>query len=246
MDKLVFDKTYTETILNNNFFEKDSYYIQQKPRYFNTLEYVEALQLPRGAKLLEIGGGQIALLSSRLFGFDCTVADVNDCFQDGIREREIAFQSCDLLHDDLEQRNFFSAVVMCEVIEHMPVPPHIVLEKIFTWIEPGGVLLLTTPNLYRLRNVIRLAAGMRVFDTFRIPERGSGIGHPLEYSREHLHWHIERAGFEVQSIELRQLDNAGATLKTQILRLLAAPLLLRPLWRDKLVAVCRKPATAPA
>jgi 2-polyprenyl-3-methyl-5-hydroxy-6-metoxy-1,4-benzoquinol methylase len=146
-----------------------------------------------------------------------------------------------LLYDDIEDKNYYDLVILCEVIEHMPVPPYTILEKIKTWIKPGGWLFLTTPNLYRFRNLIRLALGMRVFDTFCIPEKGKSIGHPLEYSLSHLQWQLGQAGFQQIHIELKQLDNAGATLTSQLGRILASPFLLRPLWRDKLVAIAQKP-----
>jgi hypothetical protein len=71
---------------------------------------------------------------------------------------------------------------------------------------------ITTPNLYRLRNLVRMALGARVFDLFYLPERGQGIGHPFEYSAFHLQWQLEKAGFKVDQIQLRQQDNAGASL----------------------------------
>lgn len=241
LTKAEFEQAYRKTVLNNTFFEQDAYYVQQKPRYFNTLKYISKLPLPKSPQTLEVGGGQIALLIHELFGFQCTVADVNETYQQSIADFGIAFQTCDLLHDDLQQRDYYDLVVLCEVIEHMPVPPHLILEKIKAWLKPGGWLFLTTPNLYRLRNLVRLALGLRVFDTFRIPERGSSIGHPIEYSQSHLQWHLETAGFEFVQIELRQLDNAGSTLWTQLGRAVASPFLLRPLWRDKLIAVAQKP-----
>jgi hypothetical protein len=82
---------------------------------------------------------------------------------------------------------------------------------------------------------------LRVFDTFLLPERGSGIGHPLEYSKHHLTWQLEKAGFQSVEIKLRQLENAGATFWTQLGRIIASPFLIRPLWRDKLVAIAQKP-----
>lgn len=236
-----FEYAYQKTVLNNQFFEKDSYYIQQKPRYLETLKYIGQFPLSDSAKILEIGGGQIALLMKEIFNGDCTVADVNKKYQEGILNYGVNFVSCDLLHDDLEAKNFYDLVILCEVIEHMPVPPYIILEKIKTWLKPGGWIFLTTPNLYRLRNLVRLALGLRVFDTFFIPERGKGIGHPIEYSLQHFQWQLEKAGFESINIQLKQLDNAGSTFWTQLGRTLATPLLLRPIWRDKLVAIAQKP-----
>ena len=236
LTKKDFDRAYQKVVLNNSFFEKDNYYIQQKPRYFQTIKYLCSLELPEKKNILEIGGGQIALLMKELFNDTCTIADVNEAHKSGILNYGVDFLRCDLLHDNLEEKSAYDLVIMCEVIEHMPIPPHIILEKIKTWIKPNGLLFLTTPNLYRFRNLIRLALGMRVFDTFLIPERGKSIGHPIEYSKTHMEWQLKEAGFSSINIELKQLDNAGSSFWTQLGRIIATPVLLRPLWKDKLVA----------
>lgn len=241
LNKQDFEEAYKKLIINNKFFEVDSYYIKQKPRYYNTFKYINNMSLPKYSRFLEIGGGQMALLSKELLGYDCTVADVNEIYKQGILDSGLQFRCCDLLHDDLEERDYYDLVVICEVIEHMPIPPHIVLEKVKAWIKPGGLLFLTTPNLYRFRNLVRLALGLDVFDLFFIPDRGSSIGHPIEYSKAHLKWQLETAGFESINIQLQQLGGAGSTLWTQMGRIIASPFLLRPLWRDNLVAVARKP-----
>jgi SAM-dependent methyltransferase len=240
-NQAAFNQVYNESVLGGSFLEVDSYYVQQKPRYQAVIQELCKLSLPQNAKVLEIGGGQIALLTQKLYDYDCTVADVSEEYSKGILTQGIGFRECDLLHDDLADRNQYDLIVLCEVIEHMPIPPHIVLEKMKAWLKPGGILFLTTPNLYRLRNLIRMAVGLRVFDTFLIPERGHGIGHPIEYSASHMQWQLETAGFEQVSIQLRQLDNAGSSWKSQLGRILASPLMLRPLWRDKLVAIAYKP-----
>ncbi len=241
LSKSDFNIAYEKVVLNNDFFEKDNYYVQQKPRYFHSLKEIINIPLDDSSQVLEIGGGQIVLLLNELYGIKGAVADVNDKYKNSLLQFGINFRPCDLLHDDLPEREAYDLVVLCEVIEHMPVPPHIILEKIKQWIKPGGWIFLTTPNLYRLRNLVRLALGMRVFDTFSIPEKGQGIGHPIEYSKDQFTWQLERSGFQSVNISLQQLDNTGATLGTQIGRMLLSPLLLRPLWRDKLVAIAQKP-----
>ena len=247
LTKSNFETAYKKVILNNsflendNYLEKDFYYVQQKPRYLNTLRQISQLSIPSPARILEIGGGQIGLLARELFQDECTVADVNDTYKHGILAHDLQFRCCDILHDDLEERDYYDLVVMCEVIEHMPIPPYIVLNKIKAWLKPGGLIFITTPNLYRFRNLVRLALGLSVFDSFYIPERGDWLGHPFEYSLEHLKWQLRRAKFESINIQLQQLDNVGLSLWTRIGRRMASPFLLRPLWRDKLVAVAQKP-----
>lgn len=242
-DRKAFDEAYRRLILGGDFFESDGYYKGNWSRYRRTFEMLSSLPLPTPAKLLEIGGGQIALLSRCLYGDRCTVGDVNEAFSSTLLEHGIEFLKCDLLRDDLPFDQELDLVVLLEVVEHMPVPLHQVLQKVRRWIKPGGHLFCTTPNLYRLRNVVRLTLGLRVFDFFFIPEESKSIGHPFEYYDAHLRFHLERAGFRVQSVKLRQLHGfeSGATRVARIGRFLSAPLLTNPTWRDSLVAVARNP-----
>jgi SAM-dependent methyltransferase len=237
-----FDEAYDDVVLGNSFFEEPGYYRRYRQRYFNTLRRLVKLPLPRPARILEIGGGQMALLTHRLFGDEAVVADINDTHADAVRQFGIDLVVCDLLYDDLPERDAYDLVVLCEVVEHLTVPPHLVLRKVRQWIRPGAHLFLTTPNLYRLRNAVRLTLGMPLFCLFLYPERGQSVGHPLEYSGEHLRWQIEQAGFDPLYVDRVQLTNHATLWYAKVGRALLSPLLaMRPGWRDNLVAAARKP-----
>lgn len=246
IDRNTFNARYEEIISGSRFFEEHKYYIRERPRYFNTLKYLleklgPSVDLSR-LHVLEIGGGQISMLMKALFDSQAVIADVSDKYMDSVRRQGCDFRVCDLLHDDLPDRNHFDLVILCEVVEHLPVPPYQILSKIRKWMKPGGLLFITTPNLYRLRNVARLALGVRVFDYFFIPQRGESIGHPFEYSSDHLSWQVTRGGFTDVEVVYRQLSLTGATLKAKLARMLLAPLLLRNKFKDTLLLTAR---TAP-
>lgn len=237
-----FKRVYDETILGNGFFEEHGYYRRYRKRYLKTVQLLTELPLPRPARLLEVGGGQIALLMRGLFEDDTTVADISEDHAEAVTRFGVNHVICDLLYDDLPETNAYDIVVLCEVIEHLPIPVHLVLAKIRQWLKPGGYILLTTPNLYRLRNGLRLLLGLPLFCPFFYPERGNSLGHPLEYSADHLRWQMEQAGFDVQYVRQLQLTNAGSHVWSQITRKLVSPLLaLRPVWRDSLVACGKRP-----
>ena len=58
----------------------------------------------------------------------------------------------------------FDFVFFSEVIEHLPIPGYIVLGRLRKVLRPGGVIICTTPNLYRLKNVLYMALGLPIFD----------------------------------------------------------------------------------
>ena len=92
------------------------------------------------------------------------------------------------------------------------------------------------------RNLIRMARGRKIFDHFLVPGPDQPLGHFLEYAKEQLEWHLEKAGFQVVESSLQQLTWGGATRGARLARKLLRPVLgLRPLWRDHIVLMGRRP-----
>jgi SAM-dependent methyltransferase len=91
----------------------------------------------------------------------------------------------------------FEVVLFCEMIEHLLMNPLAPLGEIHRVLKPGGALVLTTPNVARLSNVLTLVAGDNVYDPY------SGFGpygrHNREYTRHELHRLLDFAGFGVES-----------------------------------------------
>ena len=239
--KAGFDAIYDKAVAAGGagaFLEVPAYYEAERERYLKTLRHVAALDLPRPARVLEVGGGQIAMLCKELFGDDGVVGDVSEKFAEQVTRHGVEFLKLNLLDDDLppSEHGRFDLVVMCEVIEHLPVPGHQPMQKVRSWLRPGGKALLTTPNLYRFRNVVRMFRGQKIFDRFHFPDGGHCPGHQLEYSAAHLRWQLERAGLRVDYVNLEQLSNRGHSFKARLGRMAARPLFLNPRWRDNLVA----------
>jgi len=91
-----------------------------------------------GARVLEIGSGDRHLepfLADHIPGFAYKSMDVD-------RETRQDFYSLD------DVKESFDAVLLLEVIEHLPFAEGMrLLAQIHDLLSPGGVLLLTTPNL---------------------------------------------------------------------------------------------------
>lgn len=105
-------------------------------------------------------------------------------------------------HFNLEEAQFpfnphsFDLVLLCEVIEHLQIDPVKVLLEIKHVLKPGGHLVLTTPNVSRLENVCRMAAGSNIYDPY------SGYGpygrHNREYNKHELALLLDYCGFDLE------------------------------------------------
>jgi hypothetical protein len=241
-----FDEIYDTCIVGGGFVESDEYYKNDKERYWRSLELLCRLDIPMPARMLEIGGGQLALLCKKLFGDDCTVADISQEYAAPLRKSGINLVTFDLMKPEGSKiPGEFDVVILLEVIEHIPLPAYVVFERIKPLLNARGLVFLTTPNLFRIRNVIRMFLGIEFLDRFMIPQPGKGLGHQLEYSANHLRWQLERAGMEVLMLKQDSLGRTGHSAKARLARKLVTPLELRPIWRDGLAAAARKASAAP-
>lgn len=73
---------------------------------------------------------------------------------------------------------------MCEVIEHLARWPADVLRDIRAALKPGGLLLVTTQNLHRLSQRLRMLSGRRLFAHY--VRENLVMAHLREYTPEEL------------------------------------------------------------
>ena len=166
--------------------EEPHYYPRYRARYLAMLRQFAESAPDHDLDVLEVGGGQLTYLTLQLWGKDrVCVADIEpSCFAD-LRQHGIDAFEWNLAVDGPPMDRKFDVIFFSEVIEHLPVPGHIPLARLRSLLRPGGLLLCSTPNLYRLRNIVYLIRGHQLFDHFDLPgERG--YGHVLEYSAERL------------------------------------------------------------
>ena len=92
--------------------------------------------------------------------------------------------------------NSFDVVLFCEIIEHLLVDPTHPLREISRVLSPGGRLILTTPNMVRLENVLRIVAGEGTGD----PYSGNGPygRHNREFTLHELSRLLDFCGFEIE------------------------------------------------
>jgi SAM-dependent methyltransferase len=242
-----FDSLYDRFICTEQFQVGGRKYHQRyRSRYKTCVKRFAALAPNHPIDVLDIGGGQLALLCKEMWNDRAVASDLPLPHLNYIAENGVKVIHWDLCASDAPLTGGFDFVFMSEVIEHLPIPGHVVLERIRKAMRPNGILLCTTPNLYRLRNVLFMATGRPIFDHFQMGDGQNALGHILEYTAEHLAWQFLKAGFENCTIERVQMSHMPTNRLHRPLAILGYPLHLIPLWRDNLVATARVPLGASA
>ena len=240
-DPSTFSRLFNEQIVQGQYHEKPDYYPRYRSRYEALMRlYAKVVPAPP-VDFLDIGGGIYASLATAMWGDRCVSADVGGTNYDYLRTQGVEPVEWNLCTDAQPFVNRFDVIMFSEVIEHLPLPGHVVLERLKIALKPGGLLICTTPNFYRLRNIAYVALGKRIFDHFRMPT-DKGLGHVMEYDSDRLRWQIEQAGFSVRSLDLKYFPHNPNAIPFRVLSWIGRPLYLFPRFRDQLVAVAQAPS----
>ena len=236
-----FDLIYDQYVLGSPFLEFPDYYLIARERYWQSLKWLCKIGLYKNEHIIEFGGGQLAVIIAKMFDMSCTVADINSDYRQPIDDAGLNFVIGDLTKDPPIKEKYFKydVVIILEVIEHIPEPAYVVFKRIKSVLKDNGKIYLTTPNLFRIRNICRMILGKDYLDRFMLPLKNVGLGHQLEYSANHLEWQFNNAGFEVTYITEDMLGTTGHSVKARFFRAILSPLYLRKRWKEELVAMAQ-------
>jgi SAM-dependent methyltransferase len=240
LDEAAFVRAFDDLAFGDHWQETPEYYARYRSRYAAMIRRFATRAPDRPVDVLDIGGGQLAFLAVALWDDRGCVVDIDDTGFSRLRARGIDTFEWNVALEEPPFDRRFDAIFISEVIAHLPVPAHIVLRRLRMLLRTGGVLLCSTPNLYRLRNVVYLLRGRSPFAHFDAPEVRS-YGMVVEYTAEHLAWQFERAGFVDYTVDLEHFSHVPNARLDHVLSILGAPLRRIPRYRDNLLAVGTAP-----
>jgi 2-polyprenyl-3-methyl-5-hydroxy-6-metoxy-1,4-benzoquinol methylase len=108
-------------------------------------------------------------------------------------------------------------VVLAEVLEHLKAPPIRTMGQMASLLQPGGRLIVTTPNVARLYHLQALAAGENFLEPFPEDTPSGGdptdfIEHVREYSVREVVDAAEATGVEVEEVLMTGWGQGGYEL----------------------------------
>jgi 2-polyprenyl-3-methyl-5-hydroxy-6-metoxy-1,4-benzoquinol methylase len=182
--------------------KKKEYLAASVPRFRFVAAAAVKYFAPKG-KVLDLGcaPGFVSIVLHHL-GFEPHGVDLNKLWEDTYPDRkwieELHVQAVDAERAPLPFADgTFDGAIFTEVLEHIAiVDPVVVIREIVRVLKPGAMVLLTTPNVCNLANLIALAQGKNIFWA---PEifYGSTDRHNREYTPAEVVATVERSGLEI-------------------------------------------------
>ncbi|MBL8700033.1 MAG: class I SAM-dependent methyltransferase [Alphaproteobacteria bacterium] len=182
-----------------------SNFIGHRRRYAHDLALICALG-DASSPVLDVGCAP-AHFAAALSGLGRSVVGV-DAAPDRVSDLAAAFgieiRRCDIERERLPWPDgSFRLLVCAETIEHLRVDPLFALSEMNRVLAPDGILLLSTPNLYSLPNILRFMLGRSIADPlseFAKLRLIGHMGHVREYSTREIVRMLRAFGFAIESV----------------------------------------------
>ena len=147
------------------------YLMNSKNSYLRTLQDIDEV-LKSGSKkyrILEIGSflGAVSI-SLKKIGYEVYAMDIPEFSESGnlrakYEKYDIPFDGINLRKNKLPyEDNFFDAVIICEVVEHLNFNPLPIIQEINRILKKDGYLYIGMPNQANFRNRLKLLKGKSI------------------------------------------------------------------------------------
>ena len=194
------------------------------------LQIIERFYMP-GKKLLEIGcGAGFFLYFAREAGWQVEGIEYIDVAAKYARDKF----DLNVQQGKFEEFSFheeFDLIALLETLEHLR-EPCLSLKKIYRWLKPGGILLLSTPDYQSLSRFF-LGINWAVL---------SPADHLFYFTRDTINRLLKASGFEIIGLESFADFNPRATHVPQSIRCSFYSFLAKHLNQSKLISKMRERA----
>ncbi len=146
---------------------------------------------PDAQRVLDVGCGPFTAMARAAFPNVWTLG-----FEGQASDRHIAYDLNAIQHGVLPVADAaFDLIIFSEVVEHLHVPAAAAFVALKGLMNPGGAILLQTPNAAEVMNRVALLAGRNPYERLRLTPLNPG--HFREYTMHELADDAKAAGLEV-------------------------------------------------
>jgi SAM-dependent methyltransferase len=167
----------------------------------------------KGARVLEYGAVPL-LMTAALAALDFKVSALDlkpERFATAIGDLGLEVIRCDVETEVVPfAEATFDVVLFNELFEHLRINPIFTMREVHRVLKPGGLLLLSTPNLRSFRGIRNLvlrnqghAVSSGVYRQYEKLETLGHMGHVREYTTREVSNLLTRVGFRVEKIIYR-------------------------------------------
>jgi hypothetical protein len=129
----------------------------------------------------------------------------------------------------------YHVVILAEVLEHLYVAPRITLRNLVSILEPGGHLIIQTPNAASLEKRVKLLFGVNPYEMIR--DNPTNPGHYREYTVKELRGLIEECRLHVLNCSVSNYFNP-LSITARLYNIVCS--LMPFTFRDGVTILCQK------
>jgi len=182
-------------------------FLRHRNRYKSDVNIIKTFY--KDGEILEIGSVPCHLTTIlKLLGYPVIGVDLHPFrYQSIIDKFKLNIKKCDIERTHLPfSDGKFKFILFNEVIEHLRIDPLFALSEINRVLSNNGTLMLTTPNLYSIQQIVRFLIGRGFGDPvseFTKLRRLGHMGHIREYSHTDIKRFLAANNFKIESVSYK-------------------------------------------
>lgn len=239
-EKLAAEEASRDLEAGNRYNEDFKYFDFHHDRLVYLFSLGEKYFFP-GAQFLDIGSlfGYVCL-GYQLIGYDSKGLDLKkyvDQFAWRFQDWKIDNRACDLEKEKIPfADNEFDLLLASEILEHFRFHPVRFFQEAARVTKPGGRLIITTPNLVRLNNVLKMIIGRSI--NWDINDNYWDGAHAREFTVAEIRELAEKNNWQVEKIEFRNFSYPNLSRTVKAINYLSG--LIWPKRKGNLVVILKK------
>ena len=169
--------------------------------------------VPENARILEFGSIPLLLTKSlQLSNYDVTGVDIApERYTNVLSRLGVDVIKCNIEVERLPfADNSFDAAIFNELFEHLRINPIFTLTEVLRILKPGGVLMLSTPNLRSIVGIKNFlfknkaySCSAKIYKEYKKLETLGHMGHVREYTTLEVSSFLRSVGFDVEKVIYR-------------------------------------------